>query len=504
MRRVLGTSSLFFSGICMSSPLHYLISLKINLMKKLPLLFVFLFFCHSALRAQPILNGGFETWSFQTYYENPIGFWTTNFSSYLINRTANVNKISPGFNSASAISLVSVNNSPDVLPGFAFFDNPSIDPSTGIPYTGSPDSLKGFFQSNIQPGDTGNVLVIIRGGGAALAIAQKQFTGQTNTWTPFGVSFIWLDTITPPDTLAMILTSSSFNGSAAIIGSRLDLDQLQLIGPNADPLPNGDFEAWIPSGNDEPENWSTLNFICNPLDLSVTPSTDAFAGSGALQLKTVTTLFDDTLGLITNGYFTNEPEGGMPISQNPISISGYYKYFPQGPDSALVGAYTYFYNPSTQSRTVLDSSLIFLTPTSTYQSFTLPFLYNGWNLPDTLQITFSSSNILNANSYVGIGSTLLIDELSIQYSPVGEPRPLFGNTPAPYPMPASSWLNIPLDKTLHGNTIEIFDATGKNVFRSTINGTNLQLDVHQWNDGVYFYRCPGERSMLKGQFIIQH
>jgi hypothetical protein len=71
-------------------------------------------------------------------------------------------------------------------------------------------------------------------------------------------------------------------------------------------------------------------------------------------------------------------------------------------------------------------------------------------------------------------------------------------------MPASSWLNIPLDKTLHGNTIEIFDATGKNVFRSTINGTNLQLDVHQWNDGVYFYRCPGERSMLKGQFIIQH
>lgn len=467
------------------------------------LLLVFVFVNHTS-RSQTISNGGFENWSFQTYFENPVGFSSTNFSSYIINRSGNINKISPGFNSANAISLQSVDNNPDVLPGFAFLTNPSSNPASGIPYAGRPDSLSGFFKCDIQPGDTGNVTLLISGGGSILGFAQKLFIGQTNNWTPFGVSFIWLDTITPPDTLAAILSSSAISGASSVVGSRLDLDQLTLIGTNAAPFPNGDFELWVPTGNNEPDSWSTVNFVCDASNLSVTESADAYAGSSALQLKTIVIPFGDTIGIMTNGYFAAEPEGGMPITQNPVSITGYYKYFPQGPDTAIAAAYTYAYNPATQTRTVLDSTLTLLPPTSTYQSFTLPFLYNGWNLPDTINITFGSSNFYFGSNFIGVGSVLLIDELSIQYSPVGEPQPLFGASASPFPVPASSWLTIPLDKVLNGATIEIIDARGKSIFQSKITGTRLQLDVHNWSDGVYFYRCIGNGHQAKGQFIVQH
>jgi hypothetical protein len=41
---------------------------------------------------------------------------------------------------------------------------------------------------------------------------------------------------------------------------------------------------------------------------------------------------------------------------------------------------------------------------------------------------------------------------------------------------------------------------GRRVFQSNVSGTRLQLDVHEWSDGVYFYRC----NQTKGQFIVKH
>jgi hypothetical protein len=342
--------------------------------------------------------------------------------------------------------------------------------------------------------------MIIRGAGQPLAIASRIFTGQTVNWTDFAVAFTWVDTVIQPDSISCIFSSSILENGLGIPGSVLELDEIDLIGPNGGPIMNGSFEFWDQTGADEPDDWKTINFICDPLNPSATLTSDAYAGSSALKIETVITSFGDTLGLVTNGYFGEDPLGGMSIMQNPVSITGYYKYLPVGPDTALIGAYTYVYDAQSQTTTNLDSSLVRLAPTSTYQSFTMPFFYNGWNLPDTLNITISSSNIFNDTNFVGLGSVLIIDELSIQYSPVGEPQPLFGNAASPYPVPASAWLTIPIDKVLDNELFEIFDAMGRRVFQSNVSGTRLQLDVHEWSDGVYFYRC----NQTKGQFIVKH
>lgn len=454
--------------------------------------------------AQPVSNGGFENWSYRLYYENPNGFMTTNFVSYVNFYSSSALRISPGVNSSNAVSLITRVTPSAPIPGLMYYANAQNNPSQGLPYPGRPDSLKFHYQCDVQSGDTANLLAVIRGNGSVLAFVRIDFTGQTNNWTSSAKALTWIDPVTPPDTLVLIASSSSISGVTALDGSRLDLDELQFIGTNAPQPPFGDFEQWNQAGSDEPEDWKSINFLCDPADLSVTQSSDAYAGSSALQLKTVVSVFGDTLGIFTNGIFADQPDGGMPIAQNPLSITGYYKYTPVGPDTALILSFTYFYDFANQSKVRVDSSLVMLTPTSTYQPFTLPFLYNGWNLPDTLNITIASGNLLRPGAFNGVGSTLLIDELSIQYSPVGEPQPLFGNSALPYPMPASSWVNIPLDKTLNGSNIEIFDATGKSVFLSKISGTNLQLDVHHWNNGVYFYRCYDEQSKANGRFIIQH
>ena len=83
-----------------------------------------------------------------------------------------------------AIQLTTVCNATDTM--FGYFTNG--DPGTGtggIPISGSPTAITGFYKSNIPAGDTGLVLVLLKQNGVQIGGGAFQLYGVHNSYTAF-------------------------------------------------------------------------------------------------------------------------------------------------------------------------------------------------------------------------------------------------------------------------------------------------------------------------------
>ena len=171
----------------------------------------------------------------------------------------------------------------------------------------------------------------------------------------------------------------------------------------AQTIPNGDFETWNTTAYNEPDSpWVTSNFAC--IAATGHPNVTKVAGfSGqGIHLQTYIDNKHDTLvGEVSNfGGFNL----GVPYTQKPTAIKGYFRCSMTGHDTAYLaigfiqGGYPYYikYIP-------------FYGNVSSFTLFTdtmnLPFT------PDSLIIAAVSSNLMN-NVGVNAGSWLELDELT--------------------------------------------------------------------------------------------
>ena len=149
---------------------------------------------------------------------------------------------------------------------------------------------------------------------------------------------------------------------------------------------------------------------------SATKTTDSHSGSYALQLQNVVTMWNDTTGYITNGTMgSSGPTGGTPLTQNPDTLSFYYKYSPVGHDTAILYVFTTSYDTITHTSSPVEVYLLKLPAQSNYTKMTVPFYYAGFPPVDTINLTFCSGNIINTNAWVGLGSTLKVDDINLTY-----------------------------------------------------------------------------------------
>lgn len=98
-------------------------------------------------------------------------------------------------------------------------------------------------------------------------------------------------------------------------------------------IPNGNFEQWNATTCDVPANYTESsneqNFFYYGLPCNVKKTTDAYHGTYAVELSTVTSTTDTAFAYFINGNTNDDPStwsGGMAISQKPKGIRGYYKY----------------------------------------------------------------------------------------------------------------------------------------------------------------------------------
>ncbi|MBI5540552.1 MAG: T9SS type A sorting domain-containing protein [Bacteroidia bacterium] len=184
-------------------------------------------------------------------------------------------------------------------------------------------------------------------------------------------------------------------------------------------IPNGDFELWQ-SGISEaplyyPVNSNAQNFFRFNLPFNVTKTTDAYHGNYAVQLTTNANSTDTSVAYFVNDSPDGDPSswvGGIPISEKPNGIRGYYKYNVANTDSATfivtfskagvnIGSYIYLLNGIQSSYTLFDFT--FNPPLS--------------QIPDSFIIAALSCNLNNAQQQGPggpAGSTLILDSVSLK------------------------------------------------------------------------------------------
>lgn len=191
----------------------------------------------------------------------------------------------------------------------------------------------------------------------------------------------------------------------------------------AQTIPNGGFENWATSTFENLNApWDTPNArnIDDGLPANVTKITGV-SGYG-VRLETVANATDTSFAYIAN--FRNEPngEGGVPFSQIPTALTGYYRYNLGTTDSAI---FLVFF----KKNGVILSQDFFQVRNATgvqanFVSFSLP-LTSFTTVPDSVVFAAASSNALSGNG-VQVGSFLELD--NIGFSGPGVTQQLAGGT----------------------------------------------------------------------------
>ncbi len=107
--------------------------------------------------------------------------------------------------------------------------------------------------------------------------------------------------------------------------------------------PNGDFEQWTSGTCDNLQNYpinsNAQNFFRYHLPFNVVKTTSAYHGTYAAQLSTNASVADTSFGYFINANPDGAPfewTGGMPYSEKPTGIRGYYTYNIATADSATI------------------------------------------------------------------------------------------------------------------------------------------------------------------------
>jgi len=189
-------------------------------------------------------------------------------------------------------------------------------------------------------------------------------------------------------------------------------------------IPNSSFEDWTSFGNySDPQYWDTPNQETSIPFVgvtTVTKSSDHEAGSYSAKLETMHMSLPpiDIPGVITLGTLSVDIaggtfvlEGGVPVTDIPTHLKGYYKYFPQGGDTCAIGiGLTKFQDG------VRDSiGLGYFSEKNTVADWT-PFSawidYDTLIQPDTMNILAIST----AQEVMTPGTVLYVDDLYLDYT----------------------------------------------------------------------------------------
>lgn len=188
-------------------------------------------------------------------------------------------------------------------------------------------------------------------------------------------------------------------------------------------VPNGNFENWPSGNNDNPEFWDSPNSITGgfPFFLkTVEKTSDSHTGSWAAQVTTGTILGETIPGVLSLGTLEIDLENientqfiGLPFSDRPGKLEGYYKYITPGTDFGLLGILLTRYNEATNNQDSVAFGLTqFTVQQGEYAYFSATLQYLTLAEPDSVNIIILSS----ASPTMMPGSQLKVDDLSFDYS----------------------------------------------------------------------------------------
>jgi hypothetical protein len=280
-------------------------------------------------------------------------------------------------------------------------------------------------------------------------------------------------------------------------------------------VPEGGFENWSAStgGYEEPNGgwWTSLNTLKAlgaPVTLSKT--TDAHSGNFAAMLETKQWGSFLLPGLLVSGNFiTSSPFviQGKPFTELPVKFKGYYKYISVNNDSAAIFAMlTRYDNLNSKRDTIAEARFAVLNTTSSYTFFEIDFNYHitGVN-PDSIDVVFSSS-AAGSNFQGQIGSTLFVDDVSLEYATGISENIISKISIDVFPNPTTDDLNIcSFDNAFRKSTFIVYSEDGRQIFKFMPTENSYLLNSYLFNSGRYLLNVYNENRLIATKrFSVLH
>jgi hypothetical protein len=269
---------------------------------------------------------------------------------------------------------------------------------------------------------------------------------------------------------------------------------------------NGDFENWETGNSPSPEAWFGLNvdtfFVFGPdttwLNVqTLHQTTDAQSGNSAVLLKHDTTSADGEEGVML--VYTGDQDVNFNIGDDLTfeqqetggvlnNIKGYYKFIPDGVDTAFLGlGYTSTANGTGDPDYLYMDTLI--AEVNTYTEFTLE-APTGISV-DSFQLAFLGGK----NQF----TELYIDNITVEEN-IGiiEHEK---NDFSVYQNVYNGDIRIETESVVSGQEIRLINMEGKPVARYTMDASEKLIDVSGFSRGNYLIQIVGGNKFSSVQKI---
>ena len=210
--------------------------------------------------------------------------------------------------------------------------------------------------------------------------------------------------------------------------------QMNLFGQAA---PNGTFENWNSIVYNDPDGWNNGNLMdIQRMGIPSIAKVTGFSGSAIrIQTNIVGVDTSDSYIINTNNPCSDPPQwtGGVPYSQQPTAITGYYRYNLLGNDSALLIVIF------RKNGIHIGDNFIMIRGTgsqSTFAPFSFPVTCSG--VPDSIIIAAAPSNKKSSN-IAHNGSFIEFDNLGFAGTTQAIPGGTFENWTAKSYDKAAGW-----------------------------------------------------------------
>jgi len=281
-------------------------------------------------------------------------------------------------------------------------------------------------------------------------------------------------------------------------------------------IPEGGFNNWTPNSTStyyEPAGawWATLNpLVSIGAPVTVSPVDDAHSGEYAAQLET--RLWGTLLlsGIMVSGDFIlSAPyiKNGKPFADTPSKFTGWYKYISVNGDSAGIAAILTRYDTGKGKQDTVATAVTAITESaSIYTEFEIDFEYfmPGIN-PDSIIIVFTSSGD-GGNFHGEVGSTLTIDDISLEY-PFGIQESLLPEfiTEA-FPSPATTSISFKFNTAQAEKLFcYVYSLNGQLMQSFSPDDKEYRMDVSNWPQGKYVIQVYEDSNLASSaKFIVAH
>jgi hypothetical protein len=454
--------------------------------------------------AQQLPNNDFEDWTLYNWYSNLNGFFTNNGELVYRGGQPGVELVSDAYSGQKAVRLRTQAIAGDTLYSVLYIgDEGSEGSSGGKLLRKKPLSLNGYVKTDLRGGEAFLIVQLFDAGNDPIGFGSFTFGRDIPSYEPFRVNLMWFDF--DPDVKAeyysFALISGSDNNVPLIAGSSITVDSLYFISNDTAIFENGDFEIFENQVSREPNEWTSSNYKVLGLgNLAVERDTMAYSGGRCVRITNRRTHGGFQDAFITNqSILDGQFSGGLPLSNNPASLKGYYQFSTSAVDSATVVIMTNQI-PDMGFPFVQDSIVAMLPPANEWTEFEIPFTYSGTDTVEQLALWFYAGNINQRQ--VHAGNTLKLDALSITYANNAATTYLGELSLTVYPNPAR---NVLMLKAHFAGAYEwnLLDGQGRTVANGRADSDLASISVDRLVAGSYYLHIMNKEQIRTFPVLIQ-